>query len=341
MNRQNIKRKPTSLKFAAWNANSLGNKLREFREFLPRLQVDVALVSETNHKPSHRANVPNYKCYRNDRLTGRGGGTAVYIKNNIDHHELPLPPDLEIEITAIMVNSAQGPLAIISAYNPPHNTLKNNDISQIFSLTRNVILAGDLNAKNTEWHSIATNKNGRRLKKYADDHDFLVDAPDSPTRIPQNNNHRPDVLDVVAYKNVVINPEIQAVHELSSDHLPILFSWGLGVDDDLLLAVIHRTFRREFTDHLSDFSIPIEISNLEEKVMFLEEHVLEAIRLTTTSHRVPEKLESAPPDVLEKIRARRRAIKTYQRTMSPVHKTELNRLNFQVRNALDQMFNDK
>ena len=125
------KKKPSFLRIIAWNANGLSNKLQEFREFVTRFQVDVALVSETHLKPSHRANVANFKCHRNDRLTGRGGGTAIYVKNNLDHYEVPLPV-LEIETTAIVVNTLQGQLAIISCYNSPFNTIQKPDFPAVF-----------------------------------------------------------------------------------------------------------------------------------------------------------------------------------------------------------------
>ena len=71
-----LKNKPKFLRVVAWNANSINPKLQEFKEFLARFKVDVALISETHLKPCHRANIANYSSYRNDRLTGRGGGMA-------------------------------------------------------------------------------------------------------------------------------------------------------------------------------------------------------------------------------------------------------------------------
>ncbi|GFW95192.1 hypothetical protein TNCV_313961 [Trichonephila clavipes] len=40
----------------------------------------------------HNFNLPNYKIYRTDRLTHRGGGTAMLKKNSIPHHVLDIKP---------------------------------------------------------------------------------------------------------------------------------------------------------------------------------------------------------------------------------------------------------
>ena len=335
------KNNPSFLKIVAWNANSIGNKLQELREFLPRFRVDVALISETHLKPSHRSNIANYKCYRNDRLTGRGGGTAIYIKTNIDHYLLPTPPNLELEATPIIINSAQGKLAIVSCYNPPKNILSRQDITTLFSLANSVIIAGDLNAKHIDWYSSSTNPSGSRLKKLSDDLDFLVNAPTSPTRIPLIVGHRAEVLDIVVYKNAVISPEIDVVHELSSDHLPILFSWGSGHESDCHSVIRRKTSWRNFTELLGEFSLPKNVLNLEDKVTLLEEHVQEALHLSTTSHLVPESFDLIPDEILSLIKARRQAIKLYKRTLAPTHKTAMNKLSYQVRNALDIFRNAK
>ena len=95
--------KPSFLKICAWNANGITNKIPELREFLARLKIDIALINETHLKPSLRANVANYRCYRSDRLTGAAGGTPIYIKNNIPHHILPTPDSMELEVSVINI----------------------------------------------------------------------------------------------------------------------------------------------------------------------------------------------------------------------------------------------
>ena len=336
-----IKKKPSFLRLVAWNANSIVSKIQELREFLIRFRVDVALIGETHLKTNHRANIANYKCYRNDRLTGRGGGTAVYIKSNIDHHVLPTPPDLTLEITPVCINTIHGELVVVACYNSPLNAIIRDDISTLFSLSRSVVLAGDFNAKHTEWNSLSINGNGRRLKSFSDEFDFIINAPISPTRVSPLQDKRSDVLDIVAYKNSRISPDIEVAHELSSDHLPTLFSWGSEHEGDYHSVIKKRTSWKQFRERLDDFTFPDVDASTEEKVALLEEQVQGALDLSTSTRLVPESFEDVPLEILELIRARRRAIKLYMRTLSPLHKTAMNTLSFQVKNALDRLRNEK
>jgi len=53
---------------------------------LTSYDTDVAIITETYFKSKHSDNVlsvPEYKLYRRDRKRRRGGGVAVYVRNNI------------------------------------------------------------------------------------------------------------------------------------------------------------------------------------------------------------------------------------------------------------------
>lgn len=53
----------------------------------------------------------------------------------------------------------------------------------------------------------------------------------SPTHYPSNVNHRPDILDIVLLKNVTLRLRlIEALHELDSDHRPVLLHLGQDTD---------------------------------------------------------------------------------------------------------------
>lgn len=323
----------------AWNANGLRTKIHEFREFLPRLGVDIALVSETHLKPGHRVGISNYLHYRNDREIGRGGGTAIFIKSNLPHSEIPTPANLQIEATLVQVQTRTGSITIGSLYNPPTKKLEKADLESLINLDRKVIMAGDLNAKHSDWHSQTTNANGRRLKRISDETDFLVSAPQTPTRYPSIENHRPDVLDITIFKGLNISTEIRVLDELSSDHLPINFSWGRGQDPNHFYLKRHRTDWKEFTNLLVDYQLP-EHACLEEKVTSLETSIQQAHRTTTTTKTVLQKTNELPPSITNLIQERRRAIKTHKRTLCPRDKTTLNTLTHRLRTALDDLNND-
>jgi hypothetical protein len=56
-------------------------------------------------------------------------------------------------------------------------------------------MAGDLNAKHTDWNSSLTTARGSLLRDYAIRNTCLIYGPDSPTTASYTHNATPDVLD--------------------------------------------------------------------------------------------------------------------------------------------------
>ncbi|GJQ79244.1 hypothetical protein Trydic_g5488 [Trypoxylus dichotomus] len=86
------------------------------------------LIGET-HLRVNCLSLPNYRVYPTDREDARGGGTAIVIKSSINHHA-DLALDLNIE--AITVNIATGPVKLVTAYKAPNRLLLEDELSEIF-----------------------------------------------------------------------------------------------------------------------------------------------------------------------------------------------------------------
>ncbi|GFV58272.1 nucleic-acid-binding protein from transposon X-element [Trichonephila clavipes] len=78
----------SSLRVLSWNANSVKYKLGELRNFLCDEDPDIIGIQETHLGPADSFKLPNYICHRSDRLSHRGGGTAIFrqIKTQISEH---------------------------------------------------------------------------------------------------------------------------------------------------------------------------------------------------------------------------------------------------------------
>ncbi|GFV38316.1 hypothetical protein TNCV_2653211 [Trichonephila clavipes] len=117
-----ISPKSIGLKLCSWNANGILNKISEFKIFVEKHSPDLALIQETHLRPHHNINIPNYNCYRNDRI-GDGiarGGTLILVKKNISHHNIPTPTLNHIEATVVVITPQNlNPVSIISIYVPP------------------------------------------------------------------------------------------------------------------------------------------------------------------------------------------------------------------------------
>jgi hypothetical protein len=151
-----------SLQIAFHNARGLRSSRNELEVFADDHDLDALLVSETKLQPgTPDPNIRGFELYRSDRTRGPGGGTAIYVRRGIRHHQIALPVLQNLEATAVTIATANGPLTIISCYHPPRLLLRENDINEILDSGTSVIAAGDFNAKHEAWGSRRANRNGR------------------------------------------------------------------------------------------------------------------------------------------------------------------------------------
>ncbi|GFT65792.1 probable RNA-directed DNA polymerase from transposon X-element [Trichonephila clavipes] len=101
----------------SWNADGLQNKMDELTTYIEDEVPDVVALQETFLRPSHDLNVANYSTHRCDRLTHRGGGTAILVKNSIPHHSIKINTST-VESTIIVIESQPNNITICSLYNP-------------------------------------------------------------------------------------------------------------------------------------------------------------------------------------------------------------------------------
>ena len=81
--------------------------------------------------------------------------------------------------------------------------------------------AGDFNAKHTTWNCGKTNTRGKMLKQITDELGAVVLTPDEPT-FTQYNQLGSDILDILIHSRNVYPSSISVIHELESDHLPVI-----------------------------------------------------------------------------------------------------------------------
>ncbi|GFX37017.1 RNA-directed DNA polymerase from mobile element jockey [Trichonephila clavipes] len=112
--------------------HSILNKINEFEIFINSQDPDLIALQETNLRPCHSLHIPNYKTYRNDRLTHRGGVTAILIKSSIPHHVLDIATH-SLENTTVNIEGERN-ITISSIYRPPGSPAPSliSDLLKIF-----------------------------------------------------------------------------------------------------------------------------------------------------------------------------------------------------------------
>lgn len=212
----------------------MANKQVEIIEFLRTHEIDVALITETHLKPNKNFSLPDHQVIRLDRITARKGGVAIAIRRNLKFRMLP---DFRLSITeavGIEMTSSNGPIILIAAYCPIQckdadgtTTQLKNDIQILTRRPSKFILAGDLNARHSIWGNTQSNKNGSVLANDAQAGHYTIVHSESPTYFsPAGVGSTLDII-LTNIPDNVTTP--QALTELSSDHLPVIFEVNTSI----------------------------------------------------------------------------------------------------------------
>ena len=147
-----LSKSKNGLKICHINAQSLVNKIDEFRHIFEKSGIHVICVSETWFRPdmsSNLFNVEGYKILRADRV-GHAGGVAIYIKSDLQFKIINRSPnDNEIEYLFLELSSDDSKLLLGSVYRPNRNVDISTFIEYLEELSlmyNNIVLAGDFNS---------------------------------------------------------------------------------------------------------------------------------------------------------------------------------------------------
>lgn len=303
------------IKVVFWNANMILNKLEELKAYLLEEDIDIALINETHLRPSIRITVPNYNCYRRDRLITKGGGVAVLIKRNLPHEPLPEIKEGRLESVGIQLQTKQGKLNLYAAYIPPGDDLPEEQLNEVFSNSTPTIIAGDFNAKDHEWYSKTNNYRGTKLKNYRDHNKLNIIGPDEDTHF-HSQNETADVLDIVISKDIKWKIDLYVQVRLSSDHLPVVMEINLEVEEESRKkAKIDWTkFKQRViaTKHKIRSQMDIERA-----VQALETSITQALNQATKMLEPNSRIKTIPKFITNMIKEKNKVKKKYYKTLDP------------------------
>ncbi|GFW30186.1 RNA-directed DNA polymerase from mobile element jockey [Trichonephila clavipes] len=212
------------LHIVSLNADGIQRKIEELENYINDNSPDIIALQETNLRPCIDLNIPKYSTHRNDRLTHRGGGTAILVKNSIAHHVINIYTTV-VNITAIEIEGPTNNITVCSLYRSPSSPINSfyPDLIKIFRNRAQCIIVGDYNARHSTWNpNRRGNTAGARLFHYANTCGLVISAPTDPTRIPQQQNHQPSVIDL-GVSCGINNIAVESRYDVSSDHNPVHF----------------------------------------------------------------------------------------------------------------------
>lgn len=342
-----------SIKLLNWNGRSVLRKQLEFFDFLQRHEVDIAAVSETWLRTANSFHHPNYVCLRADRQTedaARGGGVMLSIKRGIKYEQIDFTTKV-IEAIGIKVDCSGTRIKIISVYFPGARHRGDwhhfrNDLRKLTEGDIPTFVVGDLNARSRQWNCSKGNKAGSQLLQVLAAENFFIHAPDSHTFYPTGRG-RASTLDIILSNNLVNMTKPAVVNELSSDHLPVLFTVDTNpseiATDNTKYCYARanwRRFQRVINERidLNNPNLDInDVASIDSAIDFFKNSILHAEtcsvpKLPSRPYEVPD----IPENTRQLIRLRNRRRRQWIRSKDPFYKVIVEALNNRIREECAQ-----
>ena len=261
---------PTALSCSVMflNVCSLRNKVKELKDLVTLLDVDILCLAETWLDSSFsdgEVSIHGYNLHRKDRSAGSGGGVAIYCKSSLATSRRQ---DLELnnmESIVLDVKSRNGSMTVACFYRPPSSPVnywqtfeQSLDVLEQHNGNR-VIVVGDLNDNLLASHTSHLQKILSRTT--------LSNHVTRPTRITATSA---SLLDVVLADSSLVT-SCSVVSADISDHFPVLAKVRCVLQRALppsyyfrrLQSVNWEEFRQDLEKQcLDEFSIPDDVDSM-------------------------------------------------------------------------------
>ncbi|GFT55630.1 RNA-directed DNA polymerase from mobile element jockey [Trichonephila clavipes] len=325
------------LKLITWNSNGIIHKIAELEDFIHRHDPDVIAIQETFLQPCHNLSLSNYITHRNDRLSHRGGGTAILIKRTIAHHSLDLRTHT-LENTTIVIEGAKK-LTISCIYRPPSSPAQAivPDLLRIFRNRTCCVVLGDFNAKHKSWNPHSRgNACGAQLHKFSKDCGYLITAPAEPTTVPHSARNIPSTLDF-AISCGLSDIRVETHVDLSSDHNPVQFSIKSSpkpYTQNCTAFTNWNLFQELLTTSIQGNPVISDTDDIESKISQFTSSIHQAINQSSKFKVITHDITFIPQALRLKITEKNRIRKLWQSTRFPPLKQTLNNLQRQIKHDM-------
>jgi len=206
-----------------WNARSLIANGQEFKKHISEMDKapDIICIQETWLNYSLDFKINGYVVERKDRVTGRGGGCATFIKDDIIYKRINTSNNVECVSIGIMGRYEE--IRISNFYNPCKE-INNSILENVMGEAQGrVIICGDFNAHNGLWGSKSTDSNGLVVEEFIEEHSLVCLNDGKSTRMDTVKGGL-SCLDLTIISAALAGKCTWNVQEnnLGSDHWPIV-----------------------------------------------------------------------------------------------------------------------
>ncbi|XP_074041353.1 uncharacterized protein [Leptinotarsa decemlineata] len=318
-----------NLKVCHINTRSIQNGFLDFKDKVHNI-YDIITVSETwlnENISNHYVHLEGYQLFRKDRLVGRGGGDAIYIKNSLKASSIDYSSSDALEQVWITFTIHKVKYAVASMYRPPNVPLPSfltgfeDSLSSVCPKFENVICAGDMNIDFSDSASRSCIQLSEIIESFG-----LKQIVDQPTRFSTTSCK---IIDVIICSELLTISDCTTVDCSSfSDHFLVSCRSDIANMKENSFIYTFRDFRKfnpeSFHSDLNNTNFqPIYNSdNIDEKVAILNKLVLELFDKHSPVKTVKISRKKAPwiTDNLKLMfKLRDDALSRFKKTKSPHH----------------------
>ena len=387
MSKENNQIKTKNLNIIAINVNSIISKDRRYdlELFVNTHKPDVVLLNETKLNNKHKLSFYDYNIIRKDRIGSKqGGGTAVLIKKDIKfstHDNFKLNKLKVLEACAIKVPlTSNKVLHIVSVYYPSgsNDSTMKNDLSDMFesmqldNINNYYVIAGDFNARHTNWGNPNNNSKGIKLSQWIAENEILMRCTMSASNKPSFARAN-SFIDLCVHDNRLkiskTNDSINGINTIDydSDHNALQFEvsfnslkeFSFFKDNKPIAYNFKATNWRKFNNHLlslasNKISIPNNKNIPNEQIDFyldeLNSIIVNTIKSQTPKYKNTNFTEKLSNTIIKKLRLEKSRvltiIKKHQRLENTLtdsefmlHKAQLKNIKKLISEHTNMVFN--
>ncbi|CAF2114439.1 unnamed protein product, partial [Rotaria magnacalcarata] len=173
-----------------------------------------------------------YNIFRNDRVGKAGGGVLLAVKEHIKCQEIINKTTHKNEIIAVQIETLLYKSILISSIHvTPTAKIDMNIFEELYSISNNCIIVGDLNATLSEMGSTKTNARGKQLQELLNE--GIIDCVDDDSTTFEKNEYEAKldwILGSHPLLSFITNVETHPTIGTINGHKPLTFDIKIGAE---------------------------------------------------------------------------------------------------------------
>ena len=207
------------LKIVQHNVNSWKTNKINLINIYNQENPDLILINGHGINETENLKIYNYIVYHSNKRNEIYNGTAIVVKQNINHR---INDKFHCYLLSVQIITNLGIVEIATNYIPPRlGYLNYADFDKLLSQNHTVYFLGDLNAKNRFLGHNNTNRVGQQLETLVNNGHAIHDGPHFPTYITARSKTSPDI--IMKNSQDHFNTFAEPSPLTSSDHIPIIY----------------------------------------------------------------------------------------------------------------------